>query len=51
MKRYRKWIAIVPVAALVLAACGGDAEEPADDPVEETEEETEEPEEEPEGRG
>jgi arabinogalactan oligomer / maltooligosaccharide transport system substrate-binding protein len=48
MKRYRKWIAIVPVAALVLAACGGDAEEPADDPVEETEEETEEPEEEPE---
>jgi len=46
MKRYRKWIAIVPVAALVLAACGGDAEEPADDPVEETEETEEEPEEE-----
>jgi arabinogalactan oligomer / maltooligosaccharide transport system substrate-binding protein len=43
MKRYRKWIAIVPVAALVLAACGGDAEEPAEDPIEE---ETEEPEEE-----
>ncbi|MFU8841452.1 MAG: sugar ABC transporter substrate-binding protein [Nitriliruptoraceae bacterium] len=43
MKRYRKWIAIVPVAALVLAACGGDAEEPVDEPVEE---ETEEPEEE-----
>ena len=42
MKRYRKWIAIVPVAALVLAACGGDADEPENDPVEETEEESEE---------
>ncbi|MFO7777424.1 MAG: maltose ABC transporter substrate-binding protein [Nitriliruptoraceae bacterium] len=49
MKRYRRWIAIVPVAALVLAACGGDAEEePADEPAEETEETEEEPEEEPE---
>ena len=45
MKRYRKWIAIVPVAALVLAACGTD-EEPADDPVEEEVEEPEEAEEE-----
>ncbi|MFP4148901.1 MAG: extracellular solute-binding protein [Nitriliruptoraceae bacterium] len=44
MKRYRKWFAIVPIAALVLAACGGDAEEPADEPTEEeTEEEAEEP--------
>jgi arabinogalactan oligomer / maltooligosaccharide transport system substrate-binding protein len=42
MKRYRKWIAIVPVAALVLAACGGDTEDVADDPVDEVEETEEE---------
>jgi len=42
MKRYRKWIAIVPVAALVLAACGDDTEDVVDDPVDEVEETEEE---------
>ena len=31
MKRSTPWLAVIPAAALVLAACGG-AEEPADDP-------------------
>jgi arabinogalactan oligomer / maltooligosaccharide transport system substrate-binding protein len=46
MSNFRKWLAVVPIAALVLTACGGN-DEPADttepDPVED--EETEEPEE------
>ncbi|TVP71077.1 MAG: extracellular solute-binding protein, partial [Nitriliruptor sp.] len=46
MKRYRKWIAIVPVAALLLAACGEDTEDVVDDPVDEVEETEEEEEEE-----
>jgi arabinogalactan oligomer/maltooligosaccharide transport system substrate-binding protein len=54
MTSWRKWLAVVPIAALVLTGCGGNDEQAADpDPEGETEvEETEEPEgetEEPEG--
>jgi arabinogalactan oligomer / maltooligosaccharide transport system substrate-binding protein len=54
MNSYRKWLAVVPVAALVLTACGGsdepvDETEPTEEPVEEAEEPEEEIEEEPEG--
>ncbi len=57
MTNWRKWLAIVPIAALVLAACGdadeaepeeAPAEEPADEPEEEpADEPADEPEEEP----
>src|SRR6056297_489854 len=47
MTGWKKWFAVVPIAALVLAGCGGDADETETDTDAPTEEPAEEPEEEP----
>jgi arabinogalactan oligomer / maltooligosaccharide transport system substrate-binding protein len=41
MSSFRKWLAVVPIAALVLTACGGDdaTDEPIEEPTEEAPEE------------